>query len=292
MRIVEAPVLARLPLFLALALFPLAGCTAATGTEEGEGALVGAPEPDDDADLRGAESVTASFPAGTQLRTNAALNLRTYGSTSAKILEVIPDGSLVTVVTGTPKGGWYNIKHGSREGWSYGVYLDRVSSSGGSAVSGSDSCDPARAIGIVSAKRKALLDSIAYAEGTRGYSQDGYNVLFSFKLISDCNHHPNKVICSGSYCSSAAGRYQFLNTTWSGLKLANFRPENQTTGAMTLIAWRKATIPGDRAMTATEFANVMSKISYEWASLPPGRYGQPSKTMSQMRAEYCKLAGC
>ncbi|WP_421234922.1 hypothetical protein [Aeromonas enteropelogenes] len=25
----------------------------------------------------------------------------------------------------------------------------------------------------------------------------------------------------------------------------------------------------------------LDKLSYEWASLPPGRYGQPSKTMSE-----------
>ncbi|MGZ3478260.1 MAG: glycoside hydrolase family 24 protein, partial [Polyangiales bacterium] len=144
----------------------------------------------------------------------------------------------------------------------------------------------------VSSSRKALLDTIAYAEGTRGYSQDGYNVLFNFVTISSCNSHPNRTICSGGYCSTAAGRYQFLTTTWNSLKLPNFRPENQTQGAMTLIAWRKATVPSDRPLTATEFSNVMDRISYEWASLPPGRYGQPMKSMSTLRAQYCKFAGC
>ena len=277
---------------LALSSFPLVGCTAATGSDGSDGELVGAPEPADDADLRGAESVTGTFAAGTQLRTSAALNLRSSPSTGATILEVIPNGTVVTVLKGTPKSGWYNISHAGREGWSYGVYLDRVSSSGGSAVAGSESCSPARAIGIVSTKRKALLDTIAYAEGTRGVGQDGYNILFAFKTIDDCNHHPNRTVCSGSYCSTAAGRYQFLTNTWNGLKLPNFRPENQTTGAMTLISWRKANVPGDRPMTATEFTDVMNKISWEWASLPPGRYGQPSKSMSALRGEYCKLAGC
>jgi len=45
-------------------------------------------------------------------------------------------------------------------------------------------------------------------------------------------------------------------------------------------------------MTATEFSNAMSKLSYEWASLPPGRYGQPNKSMTQMRSTYCAAAGC
>lgn len=269
-------------LFLALTL--ATGCTMA----EGDGSeLVGVEEPDDEGETRDAEAMVGSVSAGSQLRTNANLNLRTSPSRTAKILHVIPDGAIVTVVSPTPKSGWYNIRHGGKEGWSHGDYLDKVS-----GLVGPASCAPARAVGVVTSKRKALLDTIAYAEGTKGHGYDGYNILYSYKTVNDCNRHPDRVICSGSYCSSAAGRYQFLNKTWGGLKLPNFRPENQTRGAMTLIAWRKATIPADRAMSATEFANVMSKISYEWASLPPGRYGQPIKSMSALRSEYCKFAGC
>lgn len=281
--------LARLTLVVslaALASLNVMGCATATGDVDEE---VGVEEPDDSGEERDAEAMVGSVSAGTELRTNAALNLRASPSKSAKIFHVIPDGSIVTVVSATPKSGWYNIKHRGVVGWSHGDYLDKVSAP---ASGGTGSCSPARAVGVVSSKRKALLDAIAWAEGTRGYSQDGYNVLYSFKTITDCNSHPNRVICSGSYCSSAAGRYQFLNTTWKGLGLPNFRPENQTRGAMTLIAWRKGTVPADRAMTATEFANLMNRISYEWASLPPGRYGQPVKSMSTLRAEYCKTAGC
>ncbi len=290
MRLLDLSTIARLGFVVSFALAPLAGCTAAVG-EDAEEELVGAEEPADGEDLREAEALMGSVAAGTTLKTNANLNLRKSASTSAGIIRVIPKGASVTVVSGTPKNGWYNIKYAGSTGWSYGVYLDKVSSGGG-GTTGIASCAPARATGIVSAKRKALLDTIAYAEGTRGYSQDGYNVLYSFKTISDCNKHPNRTICSGAYCSTAAGRYQFLTKTWNGLKLPNFRPENQTRGAMTLISWRKASIPEGRALTATEFANVMNKISWEWASLPPGRYGQPMKSMSTLRSQYCKLAGC
>lgn len=262
------------------------GCT--TGSLDGgdDSELVGVEEPEDE-EARDAEALVGTVSAGAQLRTNANLNLRSSPSRTAKILLVIPDGAIVTVVSGTPKSGWYNIKYNGREGWSHGDYLDKVS-----GVVGPASCAPARAVGVVSSKRKALLDTIAYAEGTKGRGYDGYNILYAYRTISDCNRHPNRVICSGAYCSSAAGRYQFLDSTWKGLGLPNFRPENQTRGAMTLIAWRKATIPSDRAMTATEFANVMNKISYEWASLPPGRYGQPIKSMSSLRSVYCSYAGC
>lgn len=273
---------------------PMIGCAAPTGDGQGE-ELVGAPEPDDDTDGRATESVVGSVSAGQEFKTNAALNLRASPSTSAKIYRVIPQGATVTAVSGTPKNGWYNIKYSGTEGWSYGIYLDKVSSSGGGGgggVTGLASCDPARAVGIVSHSQKALLDTIGYTEGTAGHGQDGYNVTFAYHYFNDCNHHPNMDICSGSYCSTAAGRYQFLTTTWNGLKLPNFRPENQTLGAMKLISYRGASIPSGRPLTATEFTDVMYKISYEWASLPPGRYGQPSKTMSQARAKYCSLAGC
>lgn len=156
----------------------------------------------------------------------------------------------------------------------------------------SSSCAASRAKGAVEAKRKALLNTIATTEGTRGHGDDGYNVTFAYHYFSSCAHHPDHVYCSGGYCSSAAGRYQFLYGTWKGLGYSNFGPANQDRGGMKLIYRRGATIPKTRALTATEFVNVMDRISYEWASLPPGRYGQPSYTMHQTRVKYCSFAGC
>jgi len=155
-----------------------------------------------------------------------------------------------------------------------------------------ESCAPSRAVGVVSKKRKAFLDTIAYAEGTRNAGgADGYNVLYSFKLVSDCTSHPNKNICAGNYCSTAAGRYQFLTRTWRGLGLPTFKPENQERGAMKLLTARGITLPESRTMTATEFKTAMDKASYEWASLPPGRYGQPQRSLSSLRTVYCNAAG-
>jgi muramidase (phage lysozyme) len=150
---------------------------------------------------------------------------------------------------------------------------------------------------VVSRYQKGLHDAIAVAEGTRGYSQDGYNVMFSFRLFSSCRVHPNTCIAFGSTCSTAAGRYQFLTTTWNSVKsargLSSFEPENQERGAAYLISsTRRVTVPQDRPMTAAEFSNAMSKLSWEWASLPPGRYGQPNRTLTQMRTTYCGFVGC
>lgn len=155
------------------------------------------------------------------------------------------------------------------------------------------SCAPSRASGAVSNAQSAFLETIAFAEGTRDRGgNDGYNVLYSHKLISDCNRHPNRRICAGRYCSTAAGRYQFLTPTWNSLKLPTFKPENQERGAVKLMARRRAAVPEGRSMSATEFRNVLDKVSYEWASLPPGRYGQPQKSLSSLRKVYCSEIAC
>ncbi len=159
-------------------------------------------------------------------------------------------------------------------------------------------CSPTRAVGAVNRYEKALHDSIAFAEGTEKRGKDGYNVGFAYKYFGSCARHPNINTCSGRLCSTAAGRYQFLKGTWDTTARAigakTFEPENQEKGARHLInKVRKVTVPSNRKLTATEFSNAMKKLSYEWASLPPGRYGQPSHSMAAMRKDYCaNVGGC
>jgi muramidase (phage lysozyme) len=230
--------------------------------------------------------------------TASALNLRDDNSTSATILQSLPNGTHLTCAETSGSDGWVSVKTSSgQRGYVFGRYVVRDSATPSSGGGGGGTCDPDRANGTISSYQKALHDSIAYAEGTRNYSQDGYNVLFSFQTVSSCSSHPNRCIAFGSSCSTAAGRYQFLKTTWTSIasarNLGSFEPENQERGAAYLISTtRRVDVPQSRAMSAAEFTNAMSKLSYEWASLPPGRYGQPNKTSSQMRSMYCSLAGC
>lgn len=231
--------------------------------------------------------------------TASALNLRSSGSTNASIIGVLPNGAKLTAAERSGGDGWVKVRTSNGQvGWVFGRYVVREDSSGtgGGAVSGG-TCAPSRAAGVVTRYQKALHDAIAFAEGTRNHSKDGYNVMFSFRLMNSCQSHPNTCIKYGSTCSTAAGRYQFLTNTWrsvaSARNLGTFEPENQERGAAYLISTtRKVSVPQNRPMTATEFSNAMSKLSYEWASLPPGRYGQPNKTLAQMRSTYCSIAGC
>lgn len=158
---------------------------------------------------------------------------------------------------------------------------------------GGASCSPERAEGVLHEGPKALMDTIAWSEGTRGRGSDGYNVIVGYKYATDCTRHPNRLIrLSSTLSSTAAGRYQFLYRTWNSLGLANFMPENQDRGGFKLVTRRGVTVPTERAMTATELSNALSKLSYEWASLPPNRYGQGVHSASAVRAEYCRNAGC
>jgi muramidase (phage lysozyme) len=157
-------------------------------------------------------------------------------------------------------------------------------------------CDPARAVGAVSKYERALLDTVATTEGTyRHDADDGYDVEFTYATFSDCTRHPAQVRCSGSLCSDAAGRYQFLSSTWAGLGFPAFYPNYQDEGAMRLIRTKRSVfVPTDRALSFNEFVAAMGScntstgegMALEWASLPPGCYGQPSVTMSRAWAIY------
>ncbi len=262
----------------------------------------------DDEDVEDLDSeLSGVVQAGSVLKVTAsALNLRSGASTGTSILEVLEKNELVTVATTSGGNGWVNVQASSgKKGWVSSQYVvlhsappSDPSDPPPTTDPGSfDTCDPERAVGVVGNYQKALHDSIAFAEGTRNHSNDGYDVMFSFKIANSCQAHPNQCIKFGSTCSTAAGRYQFLKNTWNSVKsakgLSSFEPENQERGGAYLVSnVRKVTVPQNRAMTASEFSNAMNKLSWEWASLPPGRYGQPNKTMSQMRTMYCSLAGC
>ena len=112
-----------------VSLAAIIGCAAGgggegAGTNGGSTELVGA---DDSGDGLAAQSVVGTVAAGSTLRATANVNLRNGPSTSAAILHVVPSGSLVTVVDGTPSKGFYQVKHNGVTGFSFGAYYSPVS---------------------------------------------------------------------------------------------------------------------------------------------------------------------
>ena len=139
--------------------------------------------------------------------------------------------------------------------------------------------------------RRALLDTIRYAEGTwTGGRPHGYRMLYGGALVQALDRHP-EIVVRRRYTSAAAGAYQFLPVTWHGvarqLGLTSFEPHNQDQAALHLIQRRGALNLFDRnGLTA----DVLARLAPEWASLPAhhggSHYGQPVKPRQELFSFY------
>jgi muramidase (phage lysozyme) len=142
-------------------------------------------------------------------------------------------------------------------------------------------------------ERRALLNTIRYAEGTWKDGQDhGYTVMYGGGMFDDLSRHPERVVVK-RYSSAAAGAYQFLPGTWKGvareLKLASFEPQHQDQAALHLAKRRGALKEIDqRGLTKA----AMAKLAPEWASFPTSTglsaYGQPVKSHQELASFYSK----
>ena len=140
-------------------------------------------------------------------------------------------------------------------------------------------------------ERRALLNTIRYAEGTWKDGEDkGYRIMYGGGQFQDLSRHPERVIVK-RYTSAAAGAYQFLPKTWKGvakeLKLSSFEPRHQDQAALHLVERRGALKEIDRKGLTR---NAMAKLAPEWASFPTwtGRsaYGQPVKSPQDLASFY------
>lgn len=134
--------------------------------------------------------------------------------------------------------------------------------------------------GDLSPRERAFLDTLAFAEGTQG--PDGYRTMFTGALFEGFDRHPDIVNISNGLRSTAAGRYQFLTNTWESLNLPDFSPINQDIGAIELIRRRGAL----EDVQSGNFESAVNKVALEWASMPGSPYGQPTKTMDELREVY------
>lgn len=147
---------------------------------------------------------------------------------------------------------------------------------------------------------KAFLDMIAAAEGTSnvntpcGNANNGYGSLYRCfaqpeRVFSNYSDHPRKEFYTpwGSL-SDAAGRYQFLASTWNDVKrqlgLPDFSPASQDRGAANyLLKFRYAynTVQKIGADQEWIFRQALDKVACEWASIPKAR-----------DSAYAKYGGC
>ncbi|MFN7898869.1 MAG: endolysin [Synechococcaceae cyanobacterium] len=144
----------------------------------------------------------------------------------------------------------------------------------------------------ITPERRALLNTIRYAEGTWANGEDvGYRTLFGGGLVDNLDRHPDRVIRSARYASAAAGAYQFMPPTWGmvtrALGLTDFNPDAQDQGALYLIHRRGALSLADQGQLTPHLA---ARLAPEWASFPTLRgasyYGQPVRSYAELRRFY------
>jgi muramidase (phage lysozyme) len=168
---------------------------------------------------------------------------------------------------------------------------------------------------------KAMLDTIAYAEGTLGVSQNGYDVLVGFPTIvgwtdnTTIRHRCVKptshltstkikekggVVCEDeswdnkSLNSTAAGRYQFLGSSWATTteKLdlgfnAPMTKDNQNKAALRAIKKKRKVTETQLKNAYSSFADfevVREKLKNEWTS-----FKRNDSKAKKTPAEYWKV---
>ena len=115
---------------------------------------------------------------------------------------------------------------------------------------------------------KAFLDTIAAAEGTA--TPDGYRTQYTGTKFASFSDHPREMRCGRRYgkklCSDAAGRYQFLSTTWDRFakkfSITDFSPQNQDFVAVELIREKGAL----EDIEAGRLEPAIRKLAYIWPS--------------------------
>jgi len=155
---------------------------------------------------------------------------------------------------------------------------------------------------------RALLDAIAYAEGTAN-QPDPYRVCYAYShTIQSFADHPTAlkewpgVVLTAEQCrgaglgpgckSTAAGKYQITLTTWRdvkpGLGLTDFTPASQDRAAIELLR-RKGALD---LIRRGDLAGALSAARSTWASLPGANYaGQGMRTSGQMVTAYLNAGG-
>ena len=143
----------------------------------------------------------------------------------------------------------------------------------------------------------ALLDTIAFAEGTHKYPNNGYNTHFAGDQTEDLSKHPNIVKIGKNHQSAAFGRYQFMPNTWKGIGGGSMEPAKQDAAAIKLILKRLGinseseleTLLAQDGLTQ----GISTKLSPEWASFPndAGQSTYPEQThavkkFSELRSKF------
>lgn len=164
-------------------------------------------------------------------------------------------------------------------------------------------------LSLAEARVRAFLRLIRFCEGTTddaGYERLFGGTSFIKDYKKDFSDHPQIIITSENktthevYKSSAAGAYQILGWIWSDkgqiiplrkkYGIFTFEPENQDKCCVAFLKHKVTKIDGKDVLSLIIDGKyeqaIVNSCSYEWASMPPGRHGQPKKSLDTCVQEY------
>lgn len=137
----------------------------------------------------------------------------------------------------------------------------------------------------------AFLRAIRLGEGTG--DELGYYRIVGGQTFTDDSVHPHVKVFLPKYnvYSTAAGAYQIIFPTWTGLckqySFPDFTPESQDQAAVALIYEKHAL---DDAMCG-RLDEAVQKCSSIWASLPGSTAGQRTENYDAVENEYLSHGG-
>jgi muramidase (phage lysozyme) len=162
-------------------------------------------------------------------------------------------------------------------------------------------------ITLPEARVRAFMRLIRVCEGTTG--EGGYERLFGGESFIKDYHktfadHPRiKIVRKNKktgkvYPSTAAGAYQVMGYTWDDVatkfwrekyNILDFSPSSQYLLCVVLLKEKVKNNALDMIINNLIEKAITESCSYEWASLPPSRHGQPIKSISECLSIYNKF---
>jgi len=131
---------------------------------------------------------------------------------------------------------------------------------------------------------RRFLDALSASEGTTKY---GYATAFGGGRLSSLADHPRvdhtfTQTNGRTNTTTAAGRYQFLKSTWDGLRkqygFKDFGQQSQDLGAIALMQQGG----GLDAVLSGDYNTAIAKLGRIWASLPSSTAAQPKRSAAFM----------
>ena len=138
---------------------------------------------------------------------------------------------------------------------------------------------------------QAFLNAVRLGEGTS--DELGYYRIVGGGTFTDDSVHPHVKVFLPKYnvYSTAAGAYQIIFPTWTGLckqyDFPDFTPQSQDEAAVALIAEKHAL----EDVKAGRLEDAVAKCAAIWASLPGSTAGQRTEDFAKVQEMYISHGG-